>query len=170
MFYPTLIYHGLWHVFTSFSSKCWLRDSLDALIRKIDRRIMIFAAIMFMALELDRSNITQALTDNLLGDLGMTTNGTLALLCGTPKGGGLTSARLQSRQYSLQVCISMRWASVSISCEMGRSRHCMCFIRCPMLLFHSQQILQSNSESWTRADLGISVDPDTNGSLVGSRI
>ncbi|PMD19959.1 MFS general substrate transporter [Hyaloscypha hepaticicola] len=52
----------------------WTIGEEHQLIRKIDRRIMVFAAIMFIALELDRPNISQALTDNFLEDLGMTTN------------------------------------------------------------------------------------------------
>ncbi|KAE9374341.1 MFS general substrate transporter [Stipitochalara longipes BDJ] len=52
----------------------WTWSEEHNLIRKIDGRIMVFAAVMFMALELDRSNISQALTDNFLEDLGMNTN------------------------------------------------------------------------------------------------
>ncbi|KAK9354709.1 major facilitator superfamily domain-containing protein [Lipomyces doorenjongii] len=44
------------------------------LVRKIDLRIMVWVAFMFMALQLDRGNISQAVADNMLTDLGFSTN------------------------------------------------------------------------------------------------
>ncbi|KAJ5562531.1 Major facilitator superfamily domain general substrate transporter [Penicillium sp. DV-2018c] len=52
----------------------WTWGEEYRLIRKIDMRIMVFACLMFMALELDRSNLAQALTDDLLPELNLTTN------------------------------------------------------------------------------------------------
>ncbi|KIK70542.1 hypothetical protein GYMLUDRAFT_32584 [Collybiopsis luxurians FD-317 M1] len=52
----------------------WSWREEKAVVRKIDWRIMLWAGIMFFALDLDRNNLSQANTDNFLPDLGMTTN------------------------------------------------------------------------------------------------
>ncbi|KAF7337692.1 T-complex protein eta subunit [Mycena sanguinolenta] len=52
----------------------WTWREEKRVVRKIDLYIMIWAAVMFFALNLDRSNISQANTDNFLEDLNMTTD------------------------------------------------------------------------------------------------
>lgn len=43
-------------------------------MKQIDWRVCTFACVTFFALQLDRGNVVQATSDNMLGDLGMTTN------------------------------------------------------------------------------------------------
>ncbi|KAI0916391.1 hypothetical protein AcV5_003347, partial [Taiwanofungus camphoratus] len=52
----------------------WTVDEERRLLRKIDIRVMVFVCICFSALQLDRGNLSNALSDNLLKDLNMTTN------------------------------------------------------------------------------------------------
>ena len=52
----------------------WSKAEEKALIRRLDVRVCAYCCFMFFALQLDRANITQALSDNFLKDLGMNTN------------------------------------------------------------------------------------------------
>ncbi|KAF3317921.1 hypothetical protein TWF173_009742 [Orbilia oligospora] len=52
----------------------WDPKEEKKLVRKIDWRICSWACLMFFALQLDRGNIGQALSDNMLGDLKLNTN------------------------------------------------------------------------------------------------
>lgn len=52
----------------------WKPEEERKVVRKIDKKICTWVCLMFFALQLDRGNISQALSDNLLSDLGMNTN------------------------------------------------------------------------------------------------
>ncbi|PCH34067.1 MFS general substrate transporter [Wolfiporia cocos MD-104 SS10] len=60
------------HRFNANARWTW-REELHV-VRKVDRRIMIWTVLMFLCMDLDRSNLSQANTDGFLSDLGMTTN------------------------------------------------------------------------------------------------
>ena len=52
----------------------WSIAEEKALIRRLDIRVCAYCCLMFFALQLDRANISQALSDNFLKDLGMNTD------------------------------------------------------------------------------------------------
>ena len=52
----------------------WTKREELALIKKLDLRVCAYVCLMFFALQLDRGNISQALSDNFLTDLGLNTN------------------------------------------------------------------------------------------------
>lgn len=56
-------------------SVTWTEEEEKAIIRKIDFRACAWAIVMFFALQVDRGNLSQALADGMLDDLGLDTNG-----------------------------------------------------------------------------------------------
>lgn len=52
----------------------WTPEEEKKLVRKLDFRVALISCILFMALQVDRGNINQAVSDNMLDDLNMTTN------------------------------------------------------------------------------------------------
>ncbi|KAI1417752.1 MFS general substrate transporter [Hypoxylon sp. FL1857] len=52
----------------------WTAEEERRLVRKIDARIMVWAWVMFCALDMHRRNINRAISDNMLAEIGMNTN------------------------------------------------------------------------------------------------
>jgi len=73
---------------------------MKALVMKIDIRISLFACVAFISLEIDRANLTQAVSDNFLKDLKLTTNGSLIISLYT-RVDALISTRLQSWKHCI---------------------------------------------------------------------
>ncbi|KAL6819940.1 major facilitator superfamily domain-containing protein [Trichoderma camerunense] len=60
------------HVFDPTLS--WTEEEERRLIRKLDWRVCLWACVMFFGLQVDRGNLAQAVSDNMLDDLGLDTN------------------------------------------------------------------------------------------------
>lgn len=96
----------------------WTWAEERKVVRKIDFRIMIWACIMFCALEMDRANIRQAVTDNLLGELGMTTNGACSQT--SARSSNTDSIRLQPGEFHIRLLVPLRRGTLSARQQMGR--------------------------------------------------
>ncbi|KAI0447465.1 major facilitator superfamily transporter [Xylaria telfairii] len=73
--YKALYIHPEWENYSAFDpSFRWTYREENAVRRKVDWKIMVWVCVMFAALDIDRGNISNAVSDNLLDDLGLTTS------------------------------------------------------------------------------------------------
>lgn len=52
----------------------WTPEEEKKILWRLEYKVCLWACVMFMALQIDRGNLQQGLADNLLDDLGLTTN------------------------------------------------------------------------------------------------
>ncbi|KAF2028601.1 phthalate transporter [Setomelanomma holmii] len=71
LYKPIAKYEGIHRYDPEFE---WEPTEERKVVRKIDKRICTWVCLMFFALQLDRGNISQALSDNMLNDLKLSTN------------------------------------------------------------------------------------------------
>ncbi|XXG95296.1 hypothetical protein Hte_001557 [Hypoxylon texense] len=65
--------HPQWENWSAFDPQFrWTWREERAVRRKVDWKIMVWVCIMFSALNIDRGNISNAVSDNMLDDLGLT--------------------------------------------------------------------------------------------------
>ncbi|ORY66581.1 putative MFS transporter [Pseudomassariella vexata] len=60
------------HVFDA--ALTWTQDEEKRIVRKLDWRVCLWACVMFFGLQVDRGNLVQAVSDNMLDELGLNTN------------------------------------------------------------------------------------------------
>ncbi|KAI5919383.1 MFS general substrate transporter [Camillea tinctor] len=71
--YKDVYIHPQWENWSAFDPKFrWTLREEKAVRRKVDWKIMVWACTMFAALNIDRGNISNAVSDNMLDDLGLT--------------------------------------------------------------------------------------------------
>ncbi|OHF02523.1 major facilitator superfamily transporter [Colletotrichum orchidophilum] len=71
--YKSLYIHPQWENWAAFDpSFRWTWREERAVRRKVDWKIMVWACVMFASLNIDRNNISNAVSDNMLDDLGLT--------------------------------------------------------------------------------------------------
>ncbi|KAI3406499.2 hypothetical protein KGF56_000631 [Candida oxycetoniae] len=64
----------------------WTQEEENKVVRKLNFRVALAACLMFVGLQVDRGNLAQAVTDDLLSDIGLNTNdyntgNTIFLVC-----------------------------------------------------------------------------------------
>ncbi|KAF4989859.1 hypothetical protein FDECE_14568 [Fusarium decemcellulare] len=70
--YKTLYIHPQWENWSAFDPNFrWTWREENAVRRKVDWKIMVWVCVMFAALNIDRGNISNAVSDNMLDDLGI---------------------------------------------------------------------------------------------------
>ncbi|KAI1145985.1 major facilitator superfamily transporter [Nemania diffusa] len=73
--YKAKYIHPKWENYSAFDpSFRWTYREENAVRHKVDWKIMVWVCVMFAALDIDRGNISNAVSDNLLDDLGLTTS------------------------------------------------------------------------------------------------